>query len=109
MDIINANLTKMPLASVIGFPALITSHRVSKQTVHLNLFVYELQGDLDADSPIILSNKVQENFCATIITPVPLLLQGVSQLQICSKDIIKDTSFRYYTLVEFENLHFHNI
>lgn len=102
MDIINANLTKMPLASVIGFPALITSYRVSKQTVHLNLFVYELQGDFERDDPIIVTHEAKEDFCSTIITPVPLLMDGMSQLLLSPGDIVMDAESRYYTPAVFE-------
>lgn len=102
MDIINANLTRMPLVSIIGFPALMTKDRVSKQTVHMNLFVYELKGDFEGDDPIIVSKQVQDNFCATVITPVPLLIDGVTQLMLSPGDIAEDTDSRCYTPAEFE-------
>ena len=53
MDIINANLTRMPLVSIIGFPALLTRNRVCNQTVHMNLYTYELQGE----DPMIVSRQ----------------------------------------------------
>ena len=102
MDIINANMTRMPLVSIIGFPALLTRNKVSKQTIHMNLYVYELQGDFESEAPIILSEQVQDNFCATVITPVPLLLDGVSRLILSPGDIAGDTDTRYYTPTEFE-------
>ena len=102
MDIINANLVRMPMVSIIGFPALLTKNRVSRQTVHMNLFVYELQGDLEGDEPIIVSRQVQDTLCATVITPVPLLMEGVSQLVIDPGDIAEDTASRCYTPAEFE-------
>lgn len=102
MDIINANLTRMPLVSIIGFPALLTKNKVSKQTVHMNLFVYELQGDFESDEPIIVSKQAQDNFCATVITPVPLLMDDVSQLILSPGDIAEDAESRYYTPAEFE-------
>lgn len=102
MDIINANMTRMPLVSIIGFPALLTKNKVSKQTVHMNLFVYELQGNFESDEPIIVSEQVQDNFCATVITPVPLLMDGVSQLLLSPGDIAEDTNSRHYTPAEFE-------
>lgn len=102
MDIINANMTRMPLVSIIGFPALLTKNKVSKQTVHMNLFVYELQGDFESDEPIIVSEQAQDSFCATVITPVPLLMDGVSQLLLSPGDIAGDTDSRHYTPAEFE-------
>ena len=102
MDIINANLIRMPMVSIIGFPALLTKNRISKQMIHMNLFVYELQGDLESDEPIIVSRQAQDDFCATVITPVPLLMKGVSQLVIDPGDITEDTASRCYTPAEFE-------
>ena len=37
MDIINANLTRMPQVEILGIPALLTPHRVSRGTIHLAL------------------------------------------------------------------------
>ena len=102
MDYINANLTRMPMVSIIGFPALLSKSRVSKNTIHMNLFVYELQGDFESNEPIIVSEQVQDNFCATLITAVPLLMDGVSQLILSPGDITEDTDSRYYTPAEFE-------
>ena len=102
MDIINANLVRMPMVSIIGFPALLTKNRVSRQTIHMNLFVYELQGDLESDEPIIISRQAQDTFCATVITPVPLLMKGVSQLVIDPGDIVEDAASGCYTPAEFE-------
>ncbi len=102
MDIINANLARMPLVSIIGFPALLTKNKVSKQTVHMNLFVYELQGDFESDDPLIVSEQAQDNFCATVITPVPLLIDGVTQLMLSPGDIAEDADSRHYTPAEFE-------
>lgn len=98
MDIINANLTRMPLVSVIGFPALLTRNRVCSQTVHMNLYTYELQGE----DPIIVSRKAEDDFYATVITPVPLLMEGVSQLMLSPGDIVEDRDSRHFTPAEFE-------
>ena len=102
MDIINPNLTRMPLVSIIGFPALLTRNRVCKQTVHMNLYTYELQGE----DPMIVSRQAQDNFYATVITPAPLLMDGVSQLMLSPGDIVEDPESRCYTPAELERWYF---
>ena len=42
MEIINASITRMEEVEIFGIPALYTSYRVSRQTVHLGLYRYEL-------------------------------------------------------------------
>ena len=64
--------------------------------------MYELQGDIEGDGPIIVSRQVQDDFSATVITPVPLLMKGVSQLVIDPGDITEDTASGCYTPAEFE-------
>ena len=45
MKKINANLHRLPQVTVLGIPALITPHKVSRDTVHLGLFCYDLKGE----------------------------------------------------------------
>lgn len=63
MNVINANLTKMPQVTILGIPALLTQEKVSRTTVHLGLYCYELQGDLkNPKQPIALLDQVEEIF-----------------------------------------------
>lgn len=43
MSIINASTTKMEEIEIVGIPALYTPYKVSRQTVHLGMYCYELQ------------------------------------------------------------------
>ena len=103
MEYINANLARMPLVTIIGFPALLTHNKVCKQTVHMNLYIYELQGDYRRDDPIILTDTAEDNFFATVLSPIPLLMDGVTQLLLSPGDIVEDRQSRHYTPAEFES------
>ena len=46
MSIINASTTKMEEIEIVGIPALYTPYKVSRQTVHLGMYCYELQAGL---------------------------------------------------------------
>ncbi len=48
MNRINANLHRLPHVTVLGIPALITPHKVSRSTVHLGIYCYELKGSSNA-------------------------------------------------------------
>lgn len=77
MDIINANLTRMPQVEILGIPALLTPHRVSRGTVHLGLYCYELQGNMEnPKQPISLMEQVEDNFCGTLLTAAPMLFRA---------------------------------
>ena len=59
LEKINANLHRMPKVTVLGIPALITPHKISRDTIHLGLFCYELKGDGNAlEYPIIVAKEV---------------------------------------------------
>ena len=42
MNIINASTVRMEEVEIFGIPALYTPYKVSRQTVHLGLYCYEL-------------------------------------------------------------------
>ena len=108
MEAINANLTRMPEVTILGFPALLTPERVNRETVHLNLYQYELQGDFSQPShAITLAEQVDEQFCGTILTTMPLLMDGIPKLVIDPGDIVLLPDSRGYTPAEFERKHFH--
>lgn len=107
MDIINANLTRMPQVEILGIPALLTPHKVSRGTVHLGLYCYELQGSMEnPKQPISLMEQVEDNFCGTLLTAAPMLLQGVSQLLLMPGDIAARSEAAYLTPAEFEAQYF---
>ena len=73
MNVINASITKMEEIEIFGIPALYTPHKVSRQTVHLGMYCYELQAaPEDWGQPRRLMNEVDEGFYGTVLTPVPV-------------------------------------
>ncbi len=107
MNIINANLHRMPEVSVIGFPALFTPDRVSRITVHLGLYQYEVQGDLrDNTQPIVITKEAGDNFCGTLLTTSPLLMLGVPQLILDPGDMVIPQYTDHYTPAEFEEKYY---
>ncbi len=107
MTTLNANLTRMPEVSVLGFPALFTPHRVSQSTVHFGLYQYELQGDFNEPKrPIIVTKTANEDFCGTLLSFAPLLLQGAERLILDPGDIAAPTNRRYYSPAQFEQKYY---
>ncbi len=103
MKVINANLTKMPQVTILGMPALMTQDKVSRATVHLGLYCYELQGDLRNPKQLIaLMDQVEEGFCGTLLTPTPMLPQGIPVLLLLPGDITVDENAQYFTPAQFE-------
>lgn len=103
MKTINANLSRMPQVSILGFSALLSPHRISRSTVHFGLYQYELQGDFDIpDQPIFLMNEVGEHFCGTILTTTPMLIEGTSLLILDPGDIIIHRNEEQLTPAEFD-------
>ena len=76
MEKINANLHRMPKVTVLGIPALITPHKISRDTIHLGLFCYELKGNGNAlEYPIIVAQQVPAwDSVGSIITIAPMLM-----------------------------------
>ena len=103
MKTINANLSRMPQVSILGFPALLSPHRISRSTVHFGLYQYELQGDFDIpDQPIFLMNEVEDNLCGTVLTTTPMLLGGTRLLILDPGDIIISRNGERLTPAEFD-------
>ncbi len=107
MTTINANLTRMPEVSVLGFPALFIPQKVNRNTVHLGLYQYELSGNLSDPSRIlIVTNDASEEFCGTLLSFAPLLMEGVSMLILDSRDLVVPQKAEYYTPAEFEQKYY---
>ena len=77
MEKINANLHRMPKVTVLGIPALITPRKISRDTIHLGLFCYELKGNGNAlEYPIIVAEEVPDGECVgSLITIAPMLME----------------------------------
>lgn len=107
MSEINANLTRMPEVSVLGFPALFSPYKINQSTVHLGLYQYELQGDFSKPKkPIIVTKDAKEEFCGTLLSFAPLLLQGAERLILDVGDIVVPEKHRYYAPAEFEQKYY---
>ncbi len=107
MTTINANLTRMPEVSVLGFPALFIPQRVSRSTVHLGLYQYELAGNLtDPGRILIVTQDAGEDFCGTLLSFAPLLMEGVSMLILDARDLNIPEKTEYYTPAEFEQKYY---
>ena len=82
MKRINPNLHPLPHVMVLGIPALITPYKVSRDTVHLGLYCYELKSrDTAGKYPVIIAEEVDDGDClGTILTLAPMLMEQVHQL-----------------------------
>lgn len=100
---INASRTRMEEVEVFGIPALFTPHRVSRATVHLELFCYEIQaGSTSTGTPFRLMEEVPDSFYGTVITPVPVELPKGGVRTIEPGDYASGLNVGSYTPAEFE-------
>ena len=108
MNKINANLHRMPHVTVLGIPALITPHKVSRATVHLGIYCYELKSKSGAlEYPMIIADEVPDEECiGTLLTLAPMLMERVHQLILLPGDIEDVEGSQKYTLAEFERMYF---
>lgn len=104
MEIINVNLAPMEKVEVLGISALFTPNKVSRSTLHLNLFCYELQEKRSqTEHTWIICQEISTHFYGTILTPVPMLVEGMEQLEIDANDLV--FSNQTYTPAQFEALY----
>lgn len=105
---INANLHRLPHVTVLGIPALITPHKVSRATVHLGIYCYELKGKGDAlEYPMIVAEEIPDEECVgTLLTLAPMLMERVHQLMLLPGDIEESGDNFRYTPAEFERMYF---
>ena len=104
MNVINASITKMEEIEIFGIPALYTPHKVSRQTVHLGMYCYELQAaPADWGQPRRLMNEVDEGFYGTVLTPVPVEGAEGEGLAIGPEDFKAELGIGNYTPAEFED------
>ena len=90
--------------TVLGIPALITPHKVSRSTVHLGIYCYELKGNGNAlEYPMIVADEVPDTECVgTLLTLAPMLMERVHQLMLLPGDIEDVEDSQKYTPAEFE-------
>lgn len=104
MNIINASTTRMEEVEIFGIPALYTPYKVSRQTVHLGMYCYELQADPeDWTQPRRLLFEAGDGFFGTILTPVPVEGAEGAGLAIGPEDFKDELGIGYYTPAEFED------
>lgn len=108
MKRINPNLHRLPHVTVLGIPALITPYKVSRDTVHLGLYCYELKGkDTAGKYPVIIAEEVDDEDClGTILTLAPMLMERVHQLILLPGDVEEMEDSIQYTPAEFERMYF---
>ena len=103
MNVINASITKMEEIEIFGIPALYTPHKVSRQTIHLGMYCYELQaGPEDWGQPRRLMGEVNEGFFGTVLTPIPVEGTEGDGLIIGPGGFKDELGIGYYTPAEFE-------
>ena len=101
MEYINANITPMEEVEIFGIPALYTPHKVSRQTVHLGLYRYELQAGAEGEQPR-LTDEAAAGSMGTVLTPV--LIEGTEGmgLPVGPEDFKDGLGIGYYTPAQFE-------
>lgn len=108
MNRINANLHRLPHVTVLGIPALITPHKVSRATVHLGVYCYELKSKSGAlEYPMIIAEEVPDEECiGTLLTLAPMLMERVHELILLPGDIEDVEGSHRYTPAELERMYF---
>lgn len=100
---INASRTRMEEVEIFGIPALFTPHRVSRATIHLGIFCYEMQvASIPGKGLFRLTEDAGEAFYATILTPVPVELPEQGWRSIDAGDFITGLGAAFLTPAEFE-------
>ncbi|MGI5953727.1 LPD28 domain-containing protein [Dysosmobacter sp.] len=100
---INASRTRMEEVEVFGIPALFTPHRVSRATVHLELFCYEMQVPSTVSrGRFRLTDDAGEAFYATVLTPFPVELPEQGGRIMENGDFVSESGAGFYTPAEFE-------
>lgn len=108
MNRINANLHRLPHVTVLGIPALITPNKVSRATVHLGVYCYELKSKSGAlEYPMIIAEEVPDEECiGTLLTLAPMLMERVHELILLPGDIEDVEGSQRYTPAELERMYF---
>lgn len=104
MITINAAVTAMEEIELFGTPALFTPHRVSRQTVHGELYCYEIRVTRNRrhDTPFYLTEQAGEELYGTVLTPIPMGLPRSGNQPIFPGEFITDLGYGRYTPAQFE-------
>ena len=100
MNKINAAITRMEEVEIFGIPALFTPKRISRDTLHLQLFCYEMQAQLGEVEPFILTDHAEQEFYGTVLSLFPIDLTPDGRRPI--GDFRSDIGEGSYTPAEFE-------
>lgn len=103
IEVINANLSRMPKTELFGVPVLLAKERISRRSIHFDLHIYELQGQLGTDSNFSLVRDAEDFFMGTVISANPLLPDGTDALALFPEDFkMERTPEESLTIAEFE-------
>ena len=102
-EVINPNLGSFPKTELLGFPILMIQARVSPETVHFDLHVYELKAEVGKKDTLTLVRDAGDLFMGTVISALPILPSGEDSIAIEGTDFEQATSpVETMTLSEFE-------
>ncbi|MDD3230996.1 MAG: hypothetical protein PHE09_17545 [Oscillospiraceae bacterium] len=103
----NASNLRMEEIEIFGIPALFTPHRLSRATIHLEIFCYEIQiGSETNGAAFCLTDEAAGPFYGTVLTPIPVELPPNGRRIIESGDFITDLGIGRYTIAEFDEKYF---
>lgn len=106
MDKINASRTQMQQCFLFRHPALFTPHKVSRRTVHLGFFCYEIQARQGhPGTPFCLTSDTEDDLYGTILTLYPVELPPSDYLVLERGDFYLDQTTARYTPALYEHLY----
>lgn len=104
---LNASNLRMEEIEIFGIPALFTPHRLSRATIHLEIFCYEIQiGSATDGAAFFLTDEAADPFYGTVLTPIPVELPERGMKCIDPGDFVTDLDIGYYTVAEFDEKYF---
>lgn len=102
-EVINPNLGSFPKTELLGFPILMIQARVSPETVHFDLHVYELKAEFGKKDTLTLVRDAGDLFMGTVISALPILPSGEDSIALERGDFEQTSApVETMTLSEFE-------
>ena len=102
-EVINPNLGSFQKTELLGFPILIIQARVSPETVHFDLHVYELKAQFGKKDTLTLVRDAGDLFMGTVISALPILPSGEDSIALERGDFEQTSApVETMTLSEFE-------
>ena len=106
MDKINASRTQMQQCFMFGRPSLFTPHKISRMTVHLGFFCYEIQARHGhPDSLFCLTSDTEDDLYGTVLTMYPIELPPSDYLVLERGDFYLYPTTARYTPALYEHLY----